>query len=194
MTYLITSDQSPPSGQALTDEALARQAQSDPQVFAALYRRHLSKIYRYHLARVGDQQDAQDLTAQTFLAAFEQITRFQARSSFTSWIFGIASHKAADHFRQRRNHLPLESVAEVPDPDPLPEEAALDSIQLEQVAGGLSRINPERAEAVALRIAGGLSPAEVGQVMGKSEAAAKMLVHRGIQALKNKLLSQEVTQ
>ncbi|MFZ6027115.1 MAG: RNA polymerase sigma factor [Chloroflexota bacterium] len=170
-----------------TDQQLAERACNDATAFAELYQRHLPRIYRYHLARCGDVQDAQDLTAQTFLTAFEQIGTFRGRSSFLGWLFGIASHKVADHFRRRKGHVPLEEALEVPHPDPLPEERVSLNLQLAQIGRAIRHISPDRAEALGLRLVAGLSAAEAGRVMGKSEAAVKMLVHRGLQELQKML-------
>lgn len=191
---LLTSDATMAAmDEANTDHQLAIRARSESAAFAELYQRHLPRIYRYHLARCGDVQDAQDLTAQTFLAAFEQMRTFRGQSSFLGWLFGIASHKVVDHFRRRKGHVPLEEAIEVPHPDPLPEEQANASIQLAQVGRAIRRISPERAEALGLRLVAGLSAAEAGRVMGKSEAAVKMLVHRGLQELQEMLNVNEVT-
>ena len=72
---------------------LARQASRDVEAFAELYRRHLTRVYRYHLAHVGNVKDAEDLTSQTFMAALEGIRSFRGTGSFAAWIMGIASRK-----------------------------------------------------------------------------------------------------
>jgi RNA polymerase sigma-70 factor (ECF subfamily) len=171
-----------------SDEALAAHVRGNPDAFAELYQRCVLRIYRYHLVRTGNPQDAQDLTTQTFLAALERLDGYRGQGSFIGWLFGIASHKVADHFRKRREHLSLESVEVVCHPDPLPEEWTATSLQMEQVVQALRRLSPERAEALVLRIVGGLSAAEVGRVMGKSPEATRMLVHRGLRDLKTILL------
>ncbi len=79
--------------------------------------------------------------------------------------------------------MPLESAAEIEHPDPPLERVVADRLQIEQVAQALRALNPERAEALALRIFGGLSVAEVARTMGKSEAAVKMLVYRAVRDL-----------
>jgi RNA polymerase sigma-70 factor, ECF subfamily len=170
-----------------TDTELARQAPSDPQAFTELYRRHLNAIYRYHLARTGHVQEAEDLTAQTFLTAFESIRGFRAQGSFSSWLFGIASHKLADHYRRSRDEMPLEMAEELHSPTPLPEEQAFQQLELARVAMVLQLISPERAEALVLCLFGGLSMAEAALAVGKSEAAVKMLVHRGLCDLQERL-------
>ena len=164
-----------------------RSEASSPDAFTELYHRYLPGIYRYHLARTGHVQEAEDLTAQTFLTAFESIASFRGQGSFSSWLFGIASHKLADHYRRSRIELPLEEAEHLHSPVPMPEEAAQQRLDLARVAQVLRLISPERAEAVVLCLFGGLSLSEAAQSVGKSEAAVKMLVHRGLCDLQERL-------
>ena len=172
---------------AQDDETLARQARGDPQAFAELYGRFLDRVYRFILIRTSSVQDAQDLTSQTFLAALENIGKYQSRGSFGGWLFGIARHKVADHYRRRRVDVPLEDVEWLDHPDPSPEEIADARLQLTRVSRALQSLDGQQAEALALRVFGELSAAEVGQMMGKTEGAVKMLVHRGLCKLQERL-------
>jgi len=192
LSLILTLVSSHPNGKAAAslptdDIELARRAAGDPDAFTDLYRRYLPGIYRYHLARTGHVQEAEDLTAQTFLTALESIRSFRGQGSFSSWLFGIASHKLADHYRRSRIELPLEEAEHLHSPVPLPEEAALQHLELARVARVLRLISPERAEALVLCLFGGLSLAEAARVVGKSEAAVKMLVHRGVCDLQERL-------
>lgn len=176
--------------EAMEDEALVQQVQKNLQgqtAFAALYRRHVNRVYRYLLARVGNEQDAQDLTAQTFMAALEAIPTYRGTSKFTTWLLGIAHHRAADHFRRQKPTVPLEHAETVSHPAPSPDEAIEQHLRLEAVIRTLRVISAERAEALALHSFGGLKVAQVAQVMDKSEAAVRMLIHRAIQDLQQRL-------
>jgi RNA polymerase sigma-70 factor, ECF subfamily len=166
------------------DDLLAKQARHDPLAFSELYKRHVTTVYRYLLARLGNQEDAQDLTTETFMAALENIDRYRLNGKFRPWLLGIARHKVADFYERNRHTFPLEMAESVPDPDPLPDDHTQQVIQLERVVELIKRLTPERAEAISLRIWGGLSAAEIGDIMGKSEAAVKMLVHRAWQDLR----------
>jgi RNA polymerase sigma-70 factor (ECF subfamily) len=166
---------------------LVHLAAHDPDAFTELYHRYLPRVYRYHMARTGHIQEAEDLTAQTFLTAFESLSSYRGKGKFSSWLFGIASHKLADHYRRSRRELPLEEAEQMHSPLPLPEESASLSLDLARVAHLLKLISPERAEALVLCLFAGLSLAEAAHAVGKSEAAVKMLVHRGICDLQERL-------
>ena len=183
----------PPAAFRENDETLARRARGDAAVFAELYRRHADRIYRYHLARTGDSDDAEDLTSQTFLAALENIATFRGTTTFVGWLFGIASHKVGDHYRRRRPNVPLESAGELHDPQALPEDIVWQRHRLARISDALRALAPDRAEALILRVFSGMSAAEAGAVMGKSDAAVRMLVHRGLRDLHARLADpQEV--
>ncbi len=174
-------------GEMPPDEVLVRQAGSDPQAFAELYRRTVQRVYRFHLLRTGNVEDAEDLTSQTFLAALENVERYRSAGSFYSWLLGIASHKVADHYRRSRPTVSLEDAQTRADAEPSPEDVVSTRLRLAQVARALQTLPAEQAEALTLRLFGQLTAAEAGHVMGKSEAAVKMLVHRGLQKLRAEL-------
>jgi len=169
------------------DRMLARDARTDRDAFAQLYRRHADRVYRYLLVRLADQHLAQDVTAQTFLAALERLATYRGEGEFITWLLAIARNKASDALRSRSSTLPLEAAADVESPQPAVDQVVEARIRLDEVARALRTITPERAEALALRVVGGLSAAEAGVVMGKSEAAVKMLVSRAIHDLRERL-------
>jgi len=165
---------------------LARQAITDIDAFAELYRRHLTRVYRYHMAHIGNVNDAEDLTSQTFIAALEGIRSFRGTGSFAAWILGIASKKRLMFFRGSRPEVPLDTALYYPSADLPTDKAASQRLQLESVSRALRKIPPDRAEAIILTYFGSLSNAEAGHVLNKSEAAVKMLVSRGLQDLRER--------
>ena len=174
---------------------LAREALTDAEAFAELYRRNVTRVYRYHLAHTGNVKDAEDLTSQTFMAALEGLASFRGEAPFAAWLMGIASRKRALFFRGRRPEVPLEAALHIPTPGLLPDQLAGQRIQLESVIRALRQLSPERSEALILCYFSGLNHAESARVLGKSEAAVKMLVSRGLQDLRERTsLALEVEQ
>ena len=158
--------------------------------FTLLYQEYFDKVYRYHVARTGNVHDAQDLTAETFKTAYENLHRYRGDGTWGGWLFGIAHHKMADHYRRQKGRLE-ELDEQLVQPDADPETLAFQNIQAFHVVAELNSLPSERAEALRLRFWGGLTASEVGEVMGKSEAAVKMLVFRGVQELRAVFSSEE---
>jgi RNA polymerase sigma-70 factor (ECF subfamily) len=170
-----------------TDETnLAQQAITDVEAFAELYHRHSNHVYRYHIAHTGNVKDAEDLTSQTFIAALEGIRSFRGTGSFAAWIMGIASKKRLMFFRGSRPEVPLEAAVQYPSPGLPTDKAASQRLELESLSRALRQLSPDRSEALILTFFGGLSHAEAGRVLHKSEAAVKMLVSRGLQDLRER--------
>lgn len=190
MSSLFTTQTlSPPADDAI----LANRAVIDSSAFAELYQRHFDRVYRYHIAHTGNVADAQDLTTQTFIAALEGIAGFRNDGCFCAWLLGIARRKMALFYRSRKPETSLENAYNVNDQAPSPEERSHQNIQLSHISRALRQIKPERAEALELCIFGDLTAAQASQIIGKSEAAIKMLVCRGLKDLRQKcaLLLQE---
>lgn len=166
---------------------LVAEAQQSPQAFAALYRRHVQRVYRYLLAKVGQVDDAQDLTSITFMTALERIHSFRGTGSFEAWLLRIARNKANDHFRRKRPIVALDNVLLVSDSAESPATITDLNLQIDKVSLHLRQIAPDRAEAITLRIFGGLSVAEVAEVMGRKQPAVRMLLHRGLQDLRQRM-------
>ena len=167
---------------------LAKQALRDVEAFAELYRRNLTRVYRYHMAHTGNTKDAEDLTSQTFIAALEGIRSFRGTGSFAAWIMGIASRKRLMFLRSRgsKPDVPFDTALHYPSPELPTDKAAAHLLQLESISRALNQISADRAEALILKYFSGLSHAEAGHVLNKSEAAVKMLISRGLQDLRER--------
>ncbi len=161
------------------DDELVERALRDRAAFGELYRRYLPRVYRYALARTGDAEQAQDVTAQTFLAALEGLASYRRTGTLLASLPDLA--------RGRRFLAPLEQAAQLASHEPSPERIVAARLELEQVLRALRTLAPDRAEALALRVFGALTTAEAAAVLGKSEAAVKMLVHRAVHELRERL-------
>ena len=170
-----TQPNSPPV--TLDDEtALVRAAQLDPRRFEALYERYVGPVYRYLYSRVGAVQEAEDLTAQTFLKALEALPGYHHRGHFAAWLFAIARNKAIDFYRRRRRQDPLGEDARSEEPDPLAQ--AVQSDLVARLDGLLRGLKEDERELVRLRYTAGLSFAELAALTGRKEAAVKKALYR----------------
>ena len=117
------------------DRVLALAAASDHGAFDALYQRYVLRVYRYMVARVHNRADADDLTSQTFLAAFIDIGCYRGSAPFAAWLFGIACHRVASHYRSDRERASLDEAEALPCPTPPLDAQVHEHLQLKRVAG-----------------------------------------------------------
>ena len=153
--------------------------------FTALYRQHMAGVYSYFYHQVGNIPDAEDLTALTFTRALASYRRYDpARGSATGWLFGIARNCLRDH--RRRPHPSDRLQADVPDRLPLPETQLLSSERVHAIHKSIQQLPPDQRDALALRFFGELRTAEIAHVLGKTDGAVKMLIHRAIVTLRER--------
>jgi len=174
--------------QTKDEPALVRTAQTDAQAFGALYDRYVQRVYRYCYYRTNSPPDAEDLTAQIFLAALEGLPRYRQDGHFAGWLFSIARKKVADFHRRAPHiaHVPLDEAA-LP---PIQTDLAMDvetSQRRERLRCLIQALAEEEREFIHLRYVAELSFAEIAKVLRKNEEAVKKTLYRLIARLKSKL-------
>jgi RNA polymerase sigma-70 factor (ECF subfamily) len=153
--------------------------------FEELYRDFVSRIYAYVRAQVGSPADAEDVTSQVFIKAWEAYPRFEPQGlTPAAWLFRIARNAAVDHLRSaNRKERLARAVAHQPAELEDPAAVAGERIQHRELMLLVERLPERQREAISLRHSG-LSFQEVGALLGSSEAAAKMLYHRALRVLR----------
>lgn len=165
------------------DDELVARAQGDPEAFAVLYRRYVTAIFCYCSHRLPSRMAAEDATSEIFMKAYAGIRGYRHERSFRSWLFAIAHNTVTDNYRAHRPQEPIEAAAWLRDPDPSPEERAVLADGQRSVQALLSRVTPQQARILELRLAGLTGP-EIAQVLDCSLAAVKIGQVRGYSRLR----------
>jgi len=169
-------------------DLVQRAQDGDRDAFAAIYDRYLNQVYGFVYRRVGQRALAEDLTADVFLRALKQIGRFTWQGvDIGAWLLTIARNRIADHFksaRVRREH----NVAEVrdsigQDPADDPERVTIARDDARALGSALSALKDDHREVLELRFVHGMSVAETGLVMNRTEGAIKALQYRALRSL-----------
>ncbi|HTX79688.1 MAG TPA: RNA polymerase sigma factor [Longilinea sp.] len=169
------------------DEAgLVAAAKRDPGAFEPLYLRYVQPIYRYLYSRIGRQAEAEDATAQTFLAALEALDRYHHDGHFVAWLFTIARCKAVDHFRAQGRQAPLEDADGIPGGADLL-QSVVQTERKAALAALIAALPEDERELIRLRYVAELSFAEIGHLLGCSADAAKKSLYRLLARLQSQL-------
>ncbi|MBI2761706.1 MAG: sigma-70 family RNA polymerase sigma factor [Chloroflexi bacterium] len=192
----MQAEQAPPrtnEEQLAHEKALVERARDDPEAFTELYDRYVERVYQYAYRRLGTHEDAEDVTAQTFHHAIEHLERYEWRGlPFGAWLFRIAHNLVVDKHRSAQPAVSLDGIAaagfepedgnaEAPDERLIGRDDARDAWDAVAALPSLQR------RAVVLRFARELSHAEVGVIIGRSEAATKQLIYRAMLTLRARL-------
>lgn len=174
------------SESASQETQLIEQAKSgNADGFAALYDMYIDDVYRFVLHRVGNTQTAEDLTSQVFLKAWDNLGRYKVRGlPFGAWLFRIARNTVIDHYRTRKDTLPLEAEAMLrPDPKANVAREVERRLEGEWLQTVLQHLTEDQREVLTLKFINGLKTGEVAKIMGKRQGAIRALQMRALQAL-----------
>ncbi len=178
-----------------TDEGLLiERARHDPEAFGELYRRYVTRIYRYHYRHLGNHTEAEDLTSRTFFQALRAIHRYQSQSgTFQAWLFRIAHNLMANFYRDQSRHpsvgLDVMTVSHslgMNQPDRIEIAEAN-----QQLLVALAALPEERKTLIFLKFVEQLSNAEIAVILGKTEGAIKALYNRTLISLRRALSEGE---
>lgn len=168
------------------EDVLIEQAKADPEAFGALYEQYVNKVYSYIYNRTGSVPDAEDLTGKVFFQALTHLRGYDSRGiPFSAWLLRIAHNVVANWHRDnsRRRTIRLDDAFQASD-DPIDIVQREEEATVRKVVATLPR---GRQHLVVLKYVEGLSNAEIGQVMGRSEGAVKALLHRTLISLRKEL-------
>ena len=171
------------------DHALVAKATKDPDAFAALYRRYAVAVYRYCVVRLNSHERAEDATSRIFLKVVESLPNLRDGQAFRGWLFAIAHNVVSDEYRSRRQSWPLALLGERGDRSPgrsSTEDAALASVEWEDVRRLLNVVSPDQQRILELRLVG-LTSQEIAEVLGKQPGAIKMAQSRAIARIRQSL-------
>lgn len=167
-------------------ELLAAAQAGDEGAFTALFRETQPSVLRYLRAVAGQRAD--DLAAETWLQVVRGLGRFvgDEPAAFRAWVLAIARHRWLDDKRSlaRRPESTVDELPDRPSARDVEHEVA-EMITTEAAVDLIGRLAPDQAEVVMLRVVADLDSAAVATLVGKTDGAVRVLLHRGLRRLRD---------
>jgi RNA polymerase sigma-70 factor (ECF subfamily) len=180
--------------------AVARVRAGDEDAYRVLVDRHSRSVFRLAFRMTGNEQDSEDVVQETFLRAYKQLHRWEARSSFSTWLYRIAANYSLDLVRRRKRHGEVamaesvsredeagEAVHALPSTSPGPDRLLFSGRVQQCVAATLNELSQQERTAFVLRHFEGQSIEEISGALGLSGNAAKHSIFRAVQKLRRAL-------
>jgi len=161
----------------------------DPESFGILYDLYVEKIYRFVYFKVGNKQEAEDITSEVFLKIWDHINQDKEIQSFSGLIYKIARNAVIDLYRSRAREpqmLNIEQSYGLSDNINWFEQIDLKT-DVRLIAEALQKLKQEYKEVITLRFVEELEIDEIAEIMNKKNVAVRVTLHRAIKKLKELL-------
>jgi RNA polymerase sigma-70 factor (ECF subfamily) len=175
-----------PKGLPPSDASLIERSLKDPELFGVIFERHHAAISRYLYQRLGDA--AEDLTARTFMAAFEHRHRYdRSRGDAKPWLFGITTNILRHHLRDERRRLISLAGLQPQGNEPDIADAIVTHDELARAGWALAALDPRDRDALLLHIWAELTYDQIGVALEIPTGTAKSRVHRARAKVRERL-------
>ena len=181
----------------IEDSAVDRARSGDREAFRMLVDTHSRSVFRLAFRMTGNEQDAEDVVQETFLRAYRQLKNFQAKASFSTWLFRIAANYSLDLIRRRKRRQELSPMGRpngdtdllqsVPSDRPTPDRLVLSGQFKERLDSAMDELSAQERTAFVLRHFEGLSIEDIGASLGTNGNATKHSIFRAVQKLRHSL-------
>lgn len=161
----------------------ARTQNGDEQAFGQIFDVLSDRIYKFLAFRVKNPADAQDLTSQVFLEAWQSLPRYNPSRSFLPWVFSIARYKLIDHYRKFRSTVSLDAVMDLAGDTDIQVEAEKNA-DVVRVLQALDRLPELYQTVLKLKFVEELEYSEIAEITGKTENSLRVIVKRGLDKLR----------
>jgi RNA polymerase sigma-70 factor (ECF subfamily) len=175
-------------------DLLASSRRGDEEAFAVLWRSFNPPLIRF-LRGLADNEDALDLASTVWLEVVRGLDRFEGgESGFRAWLFTMARHRVIDLRRSRDRRPKVVAVGDEPDAadevQPGPEVLVEQEWSTEQAVALIGSLPPDQAEVLLLRVVADLDVTTVAQILGKRPGTVRVLAHRGLRRLAERVGAQ----
>jgi RNA polymerase sigma-70 factor, ECF subfamily len=181
-----------------TDAEAAREARlGNQQAFRVLVERHSRGLFRLAYRMIGNEHDAEDLVQESFLRAYKQLSKFNERAAFGTWLHRICVNCSLDLIRARKTRREIQNKVDdeqtsswlerVAEPGPSPERLMQSSQVTELLEPALNSLSDTERAAFILRHYEGSNIEEIARALGVETSAAKHSVYRAVQKLRRSL-------
>ena len=160
----------------------------DAEDFGGLYDLYVERVYRHIYYRVGNTKDAEDLTQQVFLKAWNAIGRYRKMASpFLAWLMRISHNLVIDYYRSKKDITYLDSELVSKDSDANPERLAEEHFKQQQLRKIILQLPDEQQQVILMSFIEGFTYAEIASSLGKKEGTIRVIVHRALKKMRHML-------
>jgi RNA polymerase sigma-70 factor (ECF subfamily) len=182
-------------------DLISRAKSGDSKSYDKLLKKYKNSVYSLVLRMVRNSQEAEDLTQEAFIKAFNSLASFNEEYAFSTWLYKIASNNCIDFFRKRKlqtysldkpiQYKDSEIQHEIPDPDLNPEKSIMATERNKLIKEAINKLPEKYYRAIVLRHTEEKSYEEISEILGLPLGTVKARIFRAREML-NKALKDSI--
>lgn len=170
----------------------------DPEAYGHFYDLYVTKIYRFIFFKVSSHEEAEDLTAETFLKIWEYLFENKKVDNLNAFTYQVARNIVIDFYRKKAQQQlikdPEEVLEKIVDPTPPIDKRLELTADWEEMESCLRQLKDEYREVIILKYIDQLSISEIAKVLNKSNGNVRVLAHRALNTLRELANKKEIKQ
>jgi RNA polymerase sigma-70 factor (ECF subfamily) len=167
------------------EDLVGRAKNGDGEAFGGLYDMYVDRVYRHIYYRVSNTADAEDLTQQVFIKAWQAVGKYKkSGSSFLGWLIRISHNLVIDFYRARKSEAYIDFDMVVTKPDTDPAHQVEHQIRQHEIRQAITKLHGDQQQVILMRYIEDFSYPEIAAALGKNEGAIRVILHRGLAKLR----------
>lgn len=164
---------------------------NDADAYGQIYDRYVEQIYRFIFFKIGNGPDAEDITSETFLKAWQYIKEGKPIKNLNAFLYAVARNLVVDHYRAQAKKREFEEVVFTDIKSDANIAAKLDiKSGAEEILQAMKSLKDEYCEVIVLRFLNDSSISEIAGIIDKTSNNTRVLIHRALEALKKALANK----
>lgn len=179
-------------------KCIQRAARGDADAFEEIVKKYQNQVFNLCFRMTGNREDAADMTQETFLKVWKHLDSYRFDSSFSTWLYRLASNCCLDLLRSQKrkptisltveNENEEEQILDVQDDSLTPEEELIAQDERERLNQAMMSLEEEQRQILTLRVVNDLSYGEIAEILTIKEGTVKSRLSRARENLRKKLL------
>lgn len=170
------------------EKLIDRAIDGDGDAFGRLYDMHVDRVYRHIYYLVSNNSDAEDLTQQAFIKAWQAIGQYKKTASpFLAWLIKISHNLVIDFYRSKKTEINVDFDVVATKTEVNPEHLVEVRFNQQEIRQAINKLRGDQQQVILMRFIEGFSYPEIAATLGKSEGAIRVILHRALVKLRKVL-------
>lgn len=182
---MYESNNTEPSLDLQIETLVERAVHGDTEAFGRLYDIYADRVYRHIYYRTSNVKDAQDLTQEVFIKAWQGLPKYKrTKTPFAGWLFTISHNRIIDYYRTKKDYVYLNNETSIKDHNKSPEKLVDEEFTQQEIREVILQLPEDQRQVILMSFIEGFKYSDIAATLNKSEGNIRVIVHRALRKMR----------